>query len=125
VHGLGNKLLCALWAGASVMFCPPSPPLVWQRLRDAKKHKLTLFMAVPTNYALLLREFDSRGGHGCPEMKLACDGAKQLRLMVSGSAALPAPLLHRWKAATVRTQYLAAACFYIGDNTATWNLCLC
>ena len=33
LHGLGNKLLCALWAGASVAFSPPAPTEVWRRRR--------------------------------------------------------------------------------------------
>ena len=53
LHGLGNKLLCALWSGASVAFSPPSPREVWARLGRAEEDGLTLFMAVPTNYALL------------------------------------------------------------------------
>jgi malonyl-CoA/methylmalonyl-CoA synthetase len=102
LHGLGNKLLCALWSGASVDFCPSSPREVWSRLGRAKEDGLTLFMAVPTNYALLLREVE-RAPPGSELIRAGAEGARSLRLMVSGSMALPTPVLERWRALTGHT----------------------
>jgi malonyl-CoA/methylmalonyl-CoA synthetase len=95
VHGLVNVLACALWSGATCEFLSPFDPLaVWDRLASGG---LTLFMAVPTIYARLLAARDV----ATPELR-ACwsAGASRLRLMVSGSAALPASVLERWHAAT-------------------------
>ena len=102
LHGLGNKLLCALWAGASVAFSPPAPAEVWARLGRAEQDGLTLFMAVPTNYALLLREAERRGAED-ELIRDGAGGARGLRLMVSGSMALPTPVLERWRQLTGHT----------------------
>lgn len=102
LHGLGNKLLCALWAGASVAFSSPTPRDVWTRLGNAEAEGLTLFMAVPTNYALLLREAE-REGAGSRLIRDGAAGAASLRLMVSGSMALPTPVLQKWRALTGHT----------------------
>ena len=102
LHGLGNKLLCALWAGASIAFSSPSTREVWARLGRAQQDGLTLFMAVPTNYALLLREVDMLGEES-DLIQEGCRGARSLRLMVSGSMALPTPVLERWRQLTGHT----------------------
>src|SRR5512141_244201 len=61
---------------------------------------LTLFMGVPTMYAKLLSAWDAAP----PSRRAArAGGARRLRLMVSGSAALPVPLLERWREATGHT----------------------
>jgi malonyl-CoA/methylmalonyl-CoA synthetase len=103
VLSVGNKLLCALYSGASVHFCPSKPSAVWAALRRAKEDGLTLFMAVPTNYALLLREYAAQGGDASDEMREAVEGAASLRLMVSGSMSLPTPVLERWRTVTGHT----------------------
>ena len=66
-------------------FSPPSPREVWRRLGRAKQDGLTLFMAVPTNYALLLREVETRGGAETELIANGLEGARSLRLKVSGS----------------------------------------
>ncbi len=95
VHGIVNVLGCALWAGAVCEFLVPfEPQAVWNRMAAGG---LTLFMAVPTVYARMLADWERA------EERLRArwsDAARGLRLMVSGSAALPAPLLGRWRAAT-------------------------
>ncbi len=55
--------------------------------------ELTVFMAVPTLYSRLIEAYD-----GMPEKDQAvCSAAaKSLRLMVSGSAALPQTVMKRW-----------------------------
>jgi malonyl-CoA/methylmalonyl-CoA synthetase len=95
VHGIVNVLACALWAGAVCEFLAPfEPHTVWNRMAGGG---VTLFMAVPTIYARLLAAWDSAADDVKARWSEAADG---LRLMVSGSAALPAPLLERWRKAT-------------------------
>ena len=95
VHGIINVLCCALWAGACCEFQAPfDPHATWQRIADGD---LTLFMAVPTIYAKLIHTW----GDSDPErQKQLSDAAATLRLMVSGSAALPVPTLERWQQMT-------------------------
>ena len=95
VHGIVNVLECALWAGAVCEFTSPfDAAVVWNRLAEGG---LTLFMAVPTIYVRLLAEWDAAP----PETRTRWSAAAaRLRLMVSGSAALPLSVLERWRAAT-------------------------
>ena len=99
VHGVVNKLLCALWSGATVEFSlsGASPAVLWKRLGDLSAPELSLFMAVPTVYSRLLEGFESLNDD---EKKAALQGVAKLRLMVSGSAACPAPLMERWERLT-------------------------
>ena len=95
VHGIVNILGCALWAGGVCEFLAPfEPNAVWNRMAAGG---LTLFMAVPTIYARLLAAWEAADDSLRARWS---DGARGLRLMVSGSAALPVPLLERWRAAT-------------------------
>jgi malonyl-CoA/methylmalonyl-CoA synthetase len=98
VHGLINVVCCALWSGAR---CEMSPrfdaELTWQRLAS---RQLTVFMAVPTVYHRLITSWDN----ALPdEQQVRSNGARQLRLMVSGSAALPVQTLARWRDITSHT----------------------
>jgi malonyl-CoA/methylmalonyl-CoA synthetase len=94
VHGIVNLLACALWSGAACEFRPFRPVETWDRLEAGG---VTVFMAVPTIYAKLLAAWDG----STPEVRRAWSrGAARLRLMVSGSAALPVTVLERWQAAT-------------------------
>ncbi|MCC5845548.1 MAG: AMP-binding protein [Verrucomicrobia bacterium] len=92
VHGVVNVLGCALWNGA---FCDIlsafDAETVWRRVCDGD---LTVFMAVPTIYARLLAAWDASDE---AERKAFRAGCGNMRLMVSGSAALPAPMFHRWR----------------------------
>jgi malonyl-CoA/methylmalonyl-CoA synthetase len=95
VHGIVNILGCALWAGGVCEFLAPfEPNAVWNRMAAGG---LTLFMAVPTIYARLLAAWEAADDSLRARWS---DGARGLRLTVSGSAALPVPLLERWRAAT-------------------------
>lgn len=101
-HGIVNKLLCTLWAGGCVEFAPDAKAatlvsLLTQSVHRPPSEQFTLFMAVPTIYALMakhLREMDDQG------RAAAVEGMQQLRLMVSGSAACPVPLMEEWEATT-------------------------
>lgn len=96
VHGIVNALCCALWSGAACEFGEPSPQAVWERLAG-ERERISLFMAVPTVYGRLIRAWDE-----APEetRRRWSRGAARLRLAVSGSAALPASTLARWREIT-------------------------
>jgi len=91
-HGLVNVTLCALASGARVEMLPGfDAEACWRRLEEGG---LTLFMAVPTVYAKLAAAFEAADAAARARRSDACRG---LRLMVSGSAALPVPLFDRWE----------------------------
>lgn len=97
-HGIVNALLCALRVGATVDMLPAfDATAVWDRLRD---ERTTLFMAVPTIYIRLIRDWEEAEG---VEKDRRSNGARGLRLMVSGSAALPVPVFERWREITGHT----------------------
>ena len=92
VHGIVNVLGCALWSGAR---CDMTPTFdaseTWERIAHGN---LTLFMAVPTIYHKLIAAWDAAS----PERRRAWSGGcAHMRLMVSGSAALPVRTLERWR----------------------------
>ncbi len=93
VHGLVNVLLCCLWAGARCEVLPRfDPEAVWERLSGGE---VSVWMAVPTLYHRLLAAWEAAP----PDRRERWSaGARGLRLAVSGSAALPAPLFERWAA---------------------------
>lgn len=98
VHGVVNVVLCALAAGA-VCEAPGEfdAVAVWERLASGV---VTVFMAVPTIYARMVAAWEqadsvTRGRWSA--------GAAGLRLMVSGSAALPVSTLARWRELTGHT----------------------
>lgn len=98
LHGILNVLACALWSGAACrMHDGFDAAETWERIGDGS---LSLFMAVPTIYHRLVRHW----GDQTPEVQEAWSrGARNLRLMVSGSAALPVTLLHKWRRITDHT----------------------
>ena len=92
VHGIVNVTMCALWSGACCeMLAPFDAGSVWQRLSSGD---LTLFMAVPTIYSRLVRYWEDQDAS---LQRRLSEGASRLRLMVSGSAALPVPVLEEWQ----------------------------
>lgn len=111
VHGVMAVLLCAMWNGAAVEMLPKfDAAATWAALtrQPDKRHEggrqLSLFMAVPTVYAKLLQSYDAQP----PAVQRAWSAAlrapqSSLRLMVSGSAALPEPVFKRWQAVTGHT----------------------
>jgi len=93
-HGIINILTCPLWAGATCDMLPKfDANKVWNRwLQESNRY--TLFMAVPTIYAKLIKLYKS-----FPPLlqKRATECCKQFRLMVSGSSSLPNSLFNEWK----------------------------
>lgn len=97
IHGVVNALACALWSGAAVEFGSGAAASTWDRLASGE---ITLFMSVPTVYARLIRAWEE----AAPAVQERWSrGASGLRLMVSGSAALPAGTLERWREITGHT----------------------
>jgi malonyl-CoA/methylmalonyl-CoA synthetase len=98
VHGIINVLGCALWSGARCEMLPGfDADDVWGRIEGSD---LTLFMAVPTIYAKLIAAWEKLSPDSQRSLSQACAG---LRLMVSGSAALPIPMFERWQEITGHT----------------------
>jgi malonyl-CoA/methylmalonyl-CoA synthetase len=92
IHGIINVLTCALWAGAECHMLPKfDAETVWGRISD---RDLTLFMAVPTIYAKLITAWSKASKEEQVGRSLGC---QQMRLMVSGSAALPVQVLETWQ----------------------------
>ncbi|NMM47463.1 acyl-CoA synthetase [Marinigracilibium pacificum] len=90
VHGIVNITLCALTIGAQVEFMKFDKKRMFDKIVQSD---CTLFMAVPTIYRKLIDEYDSRAEDDKEAFSNAC---KSMRLMVSGSAALPLSVLNEW-----------------------------
>ncbi|XP_045888401.1 malonate--CoA ligase ACSF3, mitochondrial isoform X2 [Micropterus dolomieu] len=104
VHGIVNKLLCPLWVGATCIMLPDfQPQKVWEMLLSSKAPSVKVFMAVPTIYSKLIQYYDQHftQPHVKDFVKAVCK--ERIRLMVSGSAALPLPTLQRWEEITGHT----------------------
>ena len=92
IHGIINVIACALWVGAVCEIHPAfDARKVWDRIAQGG---LTLFMAVPTIYVRLIDAWETASPAERERMSRGC---RRMRLMVSGSAALPVPTLERWK----------------------------
>lgn len=94
VHGIINAMTCAQWVGATCEFLAFDTEKVCQRLA---RGDLSLFMAVPTIYALLIAAWKDATPE---EQRAMSEGCRRARLMVSGSAALPVSTLEEWRSIT-------------------------
>jgi len=92
LHGLGIAMLSALGAGASVRFLPFEARATWDAMAEA-----TVFMGVPTVHAKLIAALDAADDATRARWT---GSARALRLVTSGSAALPVTLGERWRALT-------------------------
>nr|XP_057944747.1 malonate--CoA ligase ACSF3, mitochondrial isoform X2 [Doryrhamphus excisus] len=104
VHGIVNKLLCPLWVGATCVMLPEfQPQKVWEMLLSSKAPLVNVFMAVPTIYSKLIHYYHQHftQPHVKDFVKAVCK--ERIRLMVSGSAALPLPTLQQWEDITGHT----------------------
>ena len=91
VHGIVNVLSCALWSGAAVDAFPGfDMRTILGRVADGA---YTVFMAVPTIYVKLIRAI---GELEPAERERVTRGFGDMRLMISGSAALPAAIHETW-----------------------------
>ncbi|KAL2088475.1 hypothetical protein ACEWY4_015374 [Coilia grayii] len=101
VHGIVNKLLCPLSVGATCVMLPEfHPQKVWEHLLSSKAPRVNVFMAVPTIYSRLIQHYEQHFTQPRVRdfVKAVCK--ERIRLMVSGSAALPQPILQRWEEIT-------------------------
>ena len=98
VHGLINVVGCALAAGASCEILPQfETEPTWERLSSGE---ITVFSAVPTMYHRLIASYDAAPAR---VQRARSEGARGVRLMMSGSAALPRATLDRWREITGHT----------------------
>jgi malonyl-CoA/methylmalonyl-CoA synthetase len=95
VHGIVNVLSCGLWSGARVdCFASFDAPAILERVA-AKQY--SVFMGVPTIYVKLIRILEDADEEDRARYK---EGFAHMRLMVSGSAALPASVHEQWTGLT-------------------------
>lgn len=101
VHGCVNALALPLSCGARVLAHRRfESAAVWSALLNVQqpsKERINVFMAVPTIYAMLIAEYDKVFAHNARMVdfiRSQCE--KDIRLMVSGSAPLPAGVFRRW-----------------------------
>lgn len=92
IHGIVVVLGAALWSGAVCdIHSEFDATATWNALASGD---LSLFMAVPTIYRRLIAAWDAAPPATRKEWG---EGSGRLRLMVSGSAALPVSTLERWR----------------------------
>jgi malonyl-CoA/methylmalonyl-CoA synthetase len=98
LHGIINGLGCALAVSATCEILPAfDAATVWDRFASGE---ITVFTAVPTIYHRLIAAWDA----AAPAVQHAwSSGARRLRLMMCGSAALPVQTLERWRDITGHT----------------------
>ncbi|KAJ5797200.1 uncharacterized protein N7518_005740 [Penicillium psychrosexuale] len=102
IHGVVNAIVAPIVAGSSVEFMHPfNAEKVWKRLAapflpsNSSRSPITFLTAVPTIYTRLMATFPEL----TPEyQKAAKEGIspQNLRLSISGSAALPTPTKAAW-----------------------------
>jgi malonyl-CoA/methylmalonyl-CoA synthetase len=95
MHGLCIALLSTVGAGAATRFLRGGPfdaPAAWEAAAEA-----TVLMAVPTIHARLFDAFDAAPAEARARWQ---EIGRRLRLVTSGSAALPVTLGDRWRALT-------------------------
>lgn len=98
IHGLVNVVTTALWCGATCEFVPRfDPDTTWARLGSGG---ITMFMAVPTIYVHLIKAWEAKSRNERFRLSAAC---RSVRLMVSGSSALPTQVLQKWQSITGHT----------------------
>ena len=102
IHGVINALFTPLMAGSTVeLMYPFNPETVWKRLSapflqsQSKRRPVTFLTAVPTIYNRLIATHSSLA----EDLQVAGRTAispENLRLNISGSAALPTPIKQAW-----------------------------
>ncbi len=98
VHGLINVVSCSLWAGATCEFLPEFDAANVFEIFLTKR--VNVFMAVPTIYFKLITYWENLSPI---EQEKISHALAAFRLMVSGSAALPATVMEKWKAISSHT----------------------
>ncbi|KAL4194041.1 hypothetical protein AMTRI_Chr05g57250 [Amborella trichopoda] len=106
LHHIHPMLLTIIHMSFNVDFLPKfSVRGIWHKLRESYPKDgnaviggtITVFTGVPTMYTRLLQGYEAMD----PETQAASSyAARQLRLMMCGSAALPYPLMKQWESIT-------------------------
>ncbi|KAL9614517.1 MAG: hypothetical protein Q9167_000967 [Letrouitia subvulpina] len=105
IHGTVNALLAALFAGSAIEFLFPfNAQAVWKRLAapflpDRQiQPKITFLTVVPTIYNRLLASHNNSELKNDQVLRAAQEAIRpeNLRLNISGSAALPTPIKEAW-----------------------------
>ena len=91
VHGIINVIGCSLWAGACCEFI--SQFSAQGVFNIFNKQEVNVFMAVPTIYFKLITHWESLSAEEQTALKRTMSA---FRLMVCGSAALPASVMDKW-----------------------------
>ena len=95
IHGIINIMSCALWSGATI---EPFPQFKMEAILDrVAAGAYSVFMAVPTIYVKLIQALESLSEKDRSD---TVAGFKRMRLMISGSAALPVSVHEQWTALT-------------------------
>ncbi|CAH0550700.1 unnamed protein product [Brassicogethes aeneus] len=103
VHGIVNALLCPLYIGAKTLMLERfNANLVWSHLLgvtqgNKEERRISVYMAVPTIYSKLIDEYErvfKKDNKMAEYIKHTLKN--KIRLMVSGSAPLPAPVYQKW-----------------------------
>ena len=94
VHGIINGLGSALAVRATCEIRPFETEAIWDRLASGK---ITVFTAVATIYHRLIASWEAASP---AVQRVRSAGARRLRLMMSGSAALPVQTFERWREIT-------------------------
>lgn len=104
IHGVVNALITPLVSGSTIEFLFPfNADAVWKRLAypflsdstDKSKHAISFFTVVPTIYNRLLATHDGLEEEAKKASRVAIS-PENLRLNISGSAALPSPTKAKW-----------------------------
>jgi malonyl-CoA/methylmalonyl-CoA synthetase len=95
VHGLVNALLCPLMSGACIKMLPKfDADEVWDHISGNNGLIPSVFMAVPTMYVRLIAAHAQQ----TPQRQQQLSAAVQsMRLLVSGSAAMPLSVHNAWR----------------------------
>jgi malonyl-CoA/methylmalonyl-CoA synthetase len=95
IHGIINALSCPLWIGASVDILGAFE--VEKVVEAVCKNNYSVFTAVPTIYFSLIDKIEHMAGK---ELELIQAKFKEMRLMMSGSAALAPEIHKKWSELT-------------------------
>ncbi|XP_042293983.1 malonate--CoA ligase ACSF3, mitochondrial isoform X2 [Sceloporus undulatus] len=77
--------------------------VVWETFLNPQTHRVNVFMAVPTIYAKLAEYYNQHYSQPHVQDFIHAVCQNNIRVMVSGSAALPVPVLERWRSITGHT----------------------
>ncbi|CAF1528764.1 unnamed protein product [Adineta ricciae] len=99
VHGLINALLTPLYIGATIVMLPNfDASKAWEHLvHPGFEQHITVFTAVPTIYSKLIKDYETKLASRPQTRDFVRDQCSHMiRLMMSGSAALPESIQQRW-----------------------------